>query len=146
MNSFLYVTDGSVDDALLLRNWLDNQPQPLLRLTVVLPYDLTPDQPLHKDGLRPAKAAADVRLQQWVTMLGDVKLGNLTTETLLANSAHAITLHLLIRPYYGWLVADRDVVETMADVLPRTRTQPVWLAPGDTIRLTTMPVLNGYNH
>lgn len=141
MNSLLYVTDGSVDSALTLRNWLAAQPQSAPRLTVVLPYDLTPDQPLHKDVLRPAKAAADDRLRQWVAMLGDAKPDNLTTETLLASPEHAITLHLLIRPYDGWLVEDRFLVETMADVLARTRTQPVNLVCCDETRSIAVPML-----
>lgn len=141
MNSLLYVTDGSVDSALTLRNWLAAQPQPAPRLTVVLPYDLTPDQPLHKDILRPAKAAADARLRQWVAMLGDARPDMLTTETLLASPEHAITLHLLIRPYDGWLVEDRFLVETMADVLARIRTQPVNLVCCDETRSIAVAML-----
>ncbi|CCH02877.1 hypothetical protein FAES_4878 [Fibrella aestuarina BUZ 2] len=143
MNSLLYVTDGSVDSALTLRNWLTAHTQPAPRLTVVLPYDLAPDQPLHKDVLRPAKAAAEGHLQQWVAMLGDAKLGNLTTETLLASPEHATTLHLLIRPYDGWLVDDQDLMEMMADVLARTRTQPLWLTTSNATAPIARPILPG---
>ncbi len=129
MKTALYVTDGSVDSALLLRHWLTEQHATACRLTVVLPYETEPGERLHKDALRPAKAAAESRLQTWSAMLGDVGLHRRATQTLFASPEHALTIHLLMFHYDYWLVDDNQQMVSLAGVLTRTATQAVWL-PG----------------
>ncbi|MDB5241132.1 MAG: hypothetical protein JWP57_1757 [Spirosoma sp.] len=107
MKTALFVTECSIDSAFTLRNWLANTAHESIRLTIVLPYEILPGEPLHKSACNPAKAEAQARLDHWSAILGDNQITVITTETLFGSAKQALHLHLLIRSYDYWLVDER---------------------------------------
>ena len=130
MQTALFLTDCSVDSALSLRSWLAEHSHRPLRLTVVNPYEISGDDPLHKSVCNPAKTDALARLNNWTAMLGEVDTTDLTTETLFASPNVALMIHLLIRGYDCWVVENWSVVDNpaVAALLAQTRTkvQSLW--------------------
>ncbi|WP_020604286.1 hypothetical protein [Spirosoma spitsbergense] len=127
MKTALYVTDGSVDSALLLRAWLTRQPTNFCRITVVLPYSISPDEPLHKDVLRPVKEKALTLLQNWQSMLGDSQIWPMALEPFFATPEHALTIYLLLRHYDYWLT-DNNPSPCGTELITHTSTQRTHLA------------------
>ncbi|ARK09811.1 hypothetical protein A6C57_05370 [Fibrella sp. ES10-3-2-2] len=125
MQTALYITDCSIDSALVLRDRLAISPNVPFRLTIVHPYDLAPDQPLNKVILREARQAAATRLTNWKTALGDTRASSLKAELLFASPELALRIHLLIRQYDAvfidgqWILAPQE----LADLLAQTGTQ-----------------------
>jgi len=124
MLTALFITDCSVDSALLLRTWLSEQTHQPLSLTVVHPYDIPTGALLHKSVCQPAKAEALTRLNNWTAMMGNSENVYLTTEILFANPEVTLTIHLLIRGYNYLLVDDWSPVSPTALplMLAKTRT------------------------
>lgn len=108
MRKALLLTDGSVDRALSLRQWLESQSEPI-DLTVVYALSLpTPDdQPLKVVTYREAKRLASEELNRWLTFLPQAgtsptaphRFAQLHTEILLGEPELVLTIHLLIRRY-----------------------------------------------
>lgn len=101
MKKALLLTDGSLNQALLLSRWIDqNQAEPV-DLTVVYAYTLTDTnkQPLKAADYRSAKQEACDSLNRWLNFLPAPWPGNLQTETLVGDPDLVMRLHLLLRRY-----------------------------------------------
>ncbi len=125
----LYLTNGSVDSSLIFRHWLKGQPATTLYLTVVLPYDIAADERLDKDVAHSAKETAEIHLQNWLVVVGDVRPHQLITQTLFASPEHALTIHLLLYRYDRLLVDAQRILTPLAGILAQTNTKPIEL-PG----------------
>ncbi len=125
MQTALFLTDCSVDSALSLRGWLAGHTHQSVRLTVVHPYEMAGDKPLHKSVCKPAKTEALARLDNWMAMLGEADTTCLTTEALFASPNVALMIHLLIRGYDYWVVEDWTLADSpsVAPLLEQTSTK-----------------------
>ena len=113
MKKALLLTDCSVDLALSVNRWLQNQSAPI-DLTVVYAFALSADsaQPLKAAAHRAAKQEANKYLQQWLNCLPTPWPGKLQTEPLLGEPELVMRIHLLLRQY-DYLLVDveqQDVV------------------------------------
>jgi len=124
MKTALCITNCSGESPRRLHEYWSSTEEPV-RLTVVHPYDLDSDQPLTKETARTAKQQAESRLRQWTNELLNSRLGDLRTETLLADFYLALQLHLIIRKYDYLLVIDQQPVLSPAllAVVNQTQTQ-----------------------
>lgn len=110
MKKALLMTDGSVDMAMSLNQWLNTQPEPI-DLTVVYTFTLnqTAGQPLKAAVYREARETATEDLNRWLNFLpqpcsdqsrpGQSSLSQLHTEILLGGPELVLALHLLLRRY-----------------------------------------------
>lgn len=125
MQTALFITDCSIDSALALRHRLASFAPNAIRITVVHPYDLAPDQPLNKVILNEARRAAIARLTNWKAVLDNMQTNAVKTEILFASPELALRIHMLIRRYDAiftdgqWLVTPHE----LADLLAQTGTQ-----------------------
>ncbi|QIP11633.1 hypothetical protein G8759_02790 [Spirosoma aureum] len=112
MKTAFFLTDCSVDSALVLRRWLESNPDNALHLTVVHPYDIEECAVLNKETFRAAKQQAESRLERWLDMLP--QLSKLKAETLFSSPQLAIKMHLLLRSY-DYLLMNEQTFTWSAD-------------------------------
>lgn len=123
MKTAFFLTDCSVDSALVLRRWREANPDEAIRLTVVHPYDIETGVALSKETYRQARQQAAARLERWLGMTPQPWLGAIKPETLLAPPALAIDMHRLLRSY-DYLLIDWQTFGLPADTYTQL-TQPV---------------------
>lgn len=124
MKKALLVTNGSVDMALSLNQWLEAQSEPA-DLTVVYAFPLPPatGQPLNAATYRQSRQTAAEELKRWLDFLpesrknssgsGLDRLGKLHTELLPGAPELVLSIHLLLRRY-DYLLIDFEQTELVS--------------------------------
>ncbi|UFH54542.1 hypothetical protein [Spirosoma sp. KNUC1025] len=130
MKKALLLTDGSVDMALSLGQWLNRQTEPL-ELTVVYAYALVQEanQPLKAAAHREANQKATENLNRWLDFLPQPWPDKLRTEVLLGNPELVLTIHLLLRQY-DYLLIDfwqKGILSAFVACQNQITTQLHWL-------------------
>ncbi|GAB3946007.1 hypothetical protein GCM10028805_16030 [Spirosoma harenae] len=138
MKKALLLTDGSIDMALSLRQWLETSAEPI-DLTVVYALSTTQltSQPLKAAPYYEAKKVANERLNRWLTFLPQndrlhpdpSQKHQLHTEILLGEPELVLTIHLLIRRYDYLLVdpVQPEVISTFEACQSQIMTQLKWI-------------------
>ena len=131
MKQTLFITDGSVDQALSVGRWLESQPEPV-KLTAVHAFAIAQpaDQSLNAAVYREAKQAATEMLNRWVNFLPKSWPGQLDAELLPGDPELVLTIHLLLRRY-DYLLIDgwqQGPLSTYAACQNQINTQLIWLS------------------
>ncbi|GAB3713601.1 hypothetical protein GCM10027592_52950 [Spirosoma flavus] len=132
MKTALFVTDGTVDAALSLRNWLTNNAGHSLHLTIVYSYDIPVGDPLTKSVCGLAKAEALNSLNRWKAILGNNPGSQITYKPFFGSPKQALAMHLLIGSFNYWLTDEQwppdDVTLRTAFIQGTKQTRPILLS------------------
>ncbi|WP_420148610.1 hypothetical protein [Spirosoma sp.] len=114
MKKSLLFTDGSVDTALSLNRWLEQQTE-AIDLTIVYAFSLpqASGQPLKAATYHQAKQEASERLTYWLNFIPTSGPNHFKTEILPGDPKLVLSIYLLLRRY-DYLIIDTGQTEVLS--------------------------------